>query len=109
MSAASEIFSVFTSGRYPKIRRRLDTGELVLRDEVSKTDKKFAELSRGTAEQLLLSLRLALIAVREQNSEKLPLILDDVTVNFDPERSAQAAAALEEFARGRQLIILSCR
>jgi len=109
LTAASEIFSRFTSGRYPKIRRRLDTGELFLRDEVSKRDKTFAELSRGSAEQLLLSLRLALIAVREQNSEKLPLILDDVTVNFDPDRSAQAADALEEFACGRQLIILSCR
>ena len=39
----------------------------------------------------------------------MPLVLDDVLVNFDAERSARAAGVLREFAAaGHQLLVLTC-
>ena len=39
----------------------------------------------------------------------LPLVLDDVLVNFDAERAATAAAALRDFAAaGHQLLVFTC-
>ena len=71
-------------------------------------------LSRGTREQLMLAMRLALIGCREEKEEPLPLILDDVTVDFDPERTAAVMAELRRFAAAdgggkRQVFFFTCR
>jgi uncharacterized protein YhaN len=52
-------------------------------------------MSDGTRDQLYLALRLAFIEQRVRKMEPLPLVLDDVLVHFDDERSC---AALEVFA-----------
>jgi exonuclease SbcC len=36
------------------------------------------------------------------------MIMDDPLVYLDPERKAQAAAVLQEFARKKQLIVTTC-
>jgi uncharacterized protein YhaN len=38
----------------------------------------------------------------------LPLVLDDVLVNFDPERSAAMARAIGQVAREHQVIVFTC-
>jgi uncharacterized protein YhaN len=70
--------------------------------------KSIEQLSRGTKEQLLICLRLALIEEYEKNSEPLPLVLDDILVNSDPERIMAMTRLLEEFAGGRQVILFTC-
>ncbi|WKB36695.1 hypothetical protein QS257_06805 [Terrilactibacillus sp. S3-3] len=65
------------------------------------------EMSRGTAEQLYLSLRLALASVFD-GEETLPIIIDDSLVNFDGKRRNQALTLLSEVARSRQVILLTC-
>ena len=66
-------------------------------------------LSRGTREQLFLSLRLALAACYARRGAPLPLVLDDVLVNFDIERAKAAAAVLRDFAAaGHQVLIFTC-
>ena len=66
-------------------------------------------LSRGTREQLFLSLRLALASSYARRGAPLPLVLDDVLVNFDAERAKAAAAVLRDFAAaGHQLLIFTC-
>ena len=49
--------------------------------------KQPSELSRGTREQLFLSLRFGLIRELGQRTEPLPVVVDEVLVNFDPERA----------------------
>jgi uncharacterized protein YhaN len=51
-------------------------------------------LSRGAREQLYLALRLGYVRTHALHAEPLPLIMDDILVNFDPERAARTAAAL---------------
>ncbi|MFB5663179.1 AAA family ATPase [Alteribacillus sp. HJP-4] len=65
------------------------------------------ELSRGTAEQLYLSLRLALAEVYNQYSV-FPLIMDDPFVNFDSSRKKAAFRLLNEISAERQVIYFTC-
>lgn len=65
------------------------------------------ELSRGTAEQLYLSLRLALANTFSQR-EKLPLVMDDPFVNFDSDRKQKLFSLLQREIRDRQIIYFTC-
>jgi hypothetical protein len=66
-------------------------------------------LSHGTREQLFLSLRLALVGLFARRGIALPLVLDDVLVNFDASRAKAAIEMLHEFSkRGHQILMLTC-
>ena len=80
----------------------------VLVSDPSGAVKRIEQLSRGTREQMLISLRLGLIQEYERRSEPLPVVIDEVLVNFDPERARQVAAILEEFAEERQVLVFTC-
>jgi hypothetical protein len=56
-----------------------------------------------------LSLRLALVALLARRGVELPMILDDVLVNFDAQRAVAAVEVLHDFSqRGHQLLLLTC-
>src|SRR5437764_10272782 len=66
-------------------------------------------LSRGTREAVFIGLRLALTGSFARRGAMLPLVLDDVLVNFDAERVRHAVGVLCEFARqGHQVIMFTC-
>jgi len=66
-------------------------------------------LSRGTREQLFVSLRLALVSAYARRGIHLPMILDDVFVNFDADRTRRACGVVRDFARqGHQVLIFTC-
>ncbi|MHA6484791.1 AAA family ATPase [Paenibacillus sp. strain BS8-2] len=64
-------------------------------------------LSRGTAEQLYLSMRLAL-AEEAAGTVELPMLLDDLFVNFDKTRLHAAAELMNAISSRRQLILFTC-
>jgi uncharacterized protein YhaN len=66
------------------------------------------KLSRGTAEQLYLALRLGLIEERSSHGEPVPVMMDDILVNFDPQRAAAACQAVAGIAKTHQVIYLTC-
>jgi uncharacterized protein YhaN len=104
-SAAS--FSAITGGKYTGIRTSLDDRELRIYDQ-REASVKLDQMSRGTREQLLISLRLGFIEEYEKNSEPLPLVVDEILVNSDPDRAKHTAAVLEQFAQHRQVLIFTC-
>jgi uncharacterized protein YhaN len=63
-------------------------------------------LSDGTRDQLWLALRLALIEPH-LSAKRLPLVLDDILVHFDPARTIAALEALAEIARHTQVILFT--
>jgi uncharacterized protein YhaN len=107
ISRATGIFSRLTGGAYVKIRKPAESDELLLVGANGAT-RKVLELSRATREQLYLAMRLGLIEQYEEKTEKLPLVFDDILVNFDKTRLDSALAAIFEFARKRQVILLTC-
>ena len=108
LNEASKIFAGFTCGAYTRVYKQLTTGSLRISGPGEGADRGIDELSRGTREQLFLALRLALILSLDKGAEPLPVVLDDVLVNFDPERRRAVRQELARFAEGRQVIMFEC-
>ena len=108
LQEASVYLSRLTQGRYRRVWTPL--GEDVLRvDDAEGNALPVEVLSRGAREQLFLSLRLALAACYARRGAPLPLVLDDVLVNFDAARAKAAAAVLRDFAAaGHQVLVFTC-
>lgn len=112
VARASEIFSAVTNGHYTRLVPRgadnctRERGFDVLSSQGARVDA--AELSRGTVEQLYLCLRLALAETFAERAVALPLVMDDVLVNFDPERARGIAEALANTATSHQVLLFTC-
>ena len=108
LQEASGYLDRLTGGRYCRVWTPL--GEDVLKvDDAQGNALQVEVLSRGTREQLFLALRLALAASYARRGAPLPLVLDDVLVNFDAHRAKAAAAVLRDFAKaGHQLLVFTC-
>ncbi|MDX1651006.1 MAG: AAA family ATPase [Brumimicrobium sp.] len=96
-----------TDNAYEDLRISLSEKHVSVIDKQGK-QKSVGELSRGTREQLLLALRMGLIEEYEKSAEPLPVVLDDVMVNFDVHRSRNLAKTLTHFAQKRQVILFTC-
>ncbi len=105
--AAGRMFSKITDGNYQGVEKPLESDEF----RIVQGSGRFispVQLSRGTREQLYLSMRFGLIEDYETRAEPLPIVMDDVFVNFDDIRREHVLDILRDFARDRQVIILSC-
>ena len=105
---ASNYLERLTEGKYKRIWTKLIGEELLVDnrdDETIPVDK----LSRGTREAVYLSLRLALVGAYSRRGATIPMILDDVLVNFDGQRALAAAEVLYDFSRnGHQILMFTC-
>lgn len=103
---ASRLFSTMTNGAWQTVRMNAQ-GDIEVVDSV-KTVRSPQLLSLGTRQQLYLSLRIALLLTADNVGRGLPILCDDILVNFDDERRRAAAAALAELAKRRQVILFTC-
>ena len=71
------------------------------------TQRRLAELSDGTRDQLFLALRLAAIEDHAQRGLVAPVIADDLLVHFDDERGAAALHCLADLSRSVQVIVFT--
>lgn len=111
IARASELFSLVTGGRYDHLIAREDErstrhGIVAVSSRGNHVDS--SSLSRGTAEQLYLCLRLALAATHAEQTVSLPFVLDDVLVNFDPERAKAVTRAIVATAQSHQVLAFTC-
>ena len=105
--AAESHFERITGGRYARIVA--PPGDASVRVETDGGESRATEeLSRGTGEQLYLALRFGLIEEFAQHAEPLPVVMDDILVNFDAERAGRAAAAIRELAGRHQVLYFTC-
>ena len=58
--------------------------------------------------QLFLAMRFALIEEYAKNAEPMPVVLDDILVNFDPERAKAACKVIINLSDRFQIIFLTC-
>jgi len=107
LEEASSALARITAGAYQRILQEQDRESLIVLDRNAQ-HKRPEELSRGTAEQLYLCLRLGLASEFARRSVSLPLIMDDVLVNFDPERAGAVAQELARFSAQHQVLIFTC-
>ena len=105
---ASDYMHRMTSGRYHRIWAPLGEDFLCIDDEYGQTFR-VEQLSGGTREQLFLAIRFALVREFAKRGVELPLVMDDLFVNFDQERTDAAAECLLEVAReGQQVLFFTC-
>jgi uncharacterized protein YhaN len=105
---ASKYMAQLTSGKYTRIWTPL-ANDILLVDTPEGKSLPVEVLSRGTREQLFVSLRLALVSAYARRGIHLPMILDDVFVNFDAGRTKTAVSVLRDFAKqGHQLLVFTC-
>ena len=104
---AESFFKDITEGRYQAVFSPLGSSEIHVTDSAG-ISKEPSQLSRGTREQLFLSLRFGLVRELGQRSERLPVIVDEALVNFDPERGLRAACAFVELSRANQVLVFTC-
>ena len=104
---AEAYFRRITNGRYVQMTAPVRERQInvIQADGVRKTP---AILSRATREQLYLALRFGLIEEFGRNSVRLPVIMDDILVNFDPERAQRTARALSDLSAAHQIILFTC-
>ena len=101
---AGRYLSALTGGQFDGLVLQ-DGQVLTARERSSGLQRPLEQLSRGTADQVWLSLRLALTGLLLPPAA--PLILDDALLTFD---SGRTAAALQQLRReGRQILLFSCR
>ena len=105
---ASAFLKQLTDGKYIRVWTPL--GKNALRIDNEKNQSLPLEvLSRGTREAVFIALRLSLAAAYSRRGVTLPLVLDDVLVNFDSIRATHAAKVLRDFASlGHQVIMFTC-
>ncbi|MEO8273420.1 MAG: hypothetical protein ABI620_05100 [Chloroflexota bacterium] len=108
LARAEALFLAWTDGEYSGFDRLSASGlDAVIRADDGKR-VPVTGLSRGTGEQLYLAMRVALVEHLATQQEPLPLVMDDVLVNFDPDRAPRVARSIEEISRSRQVVYLTC-
>ena len=68
---------------------------------------KVDELSTGPRDQLYLSLRIAALEQFMERRGPLPLVLDDLFVNFDDERTEAGLRVLDALADETQVLLFT--
>lgn len=103
---ASRLMAIMTGGRWTRVELT-DEGVLQVRD-CTLAAREPGMLSLGTCQQLYLALRIALLKCAPNVGRAIPVVADDILVNFDAARRRGAARALVELAETRQVILLTC-
>lgn len=98
----SEIVCAFTGGKYERLFVDEDTRIYLITED---RKIRIEQVSRGTAEQIYLALRIA--AAEFLYEEEFPLILDDTFGFYDEKRLANTLQWLAE--NKKQVLIFTCQ
>lgn len=103
---ASALLADMTDGAWTTVSMS-EEGRLQVKNDALVT-REPVHLSLGTCQQLYLALRIALLITADNVGRCIPIMADDILVNFDSKRRRAAARALAELAHHRQVIVLTC-
>lgn len=108
LAKASERFNTLTGGSFARLL--VDTKDdaprlLGIRPDGQQVD--VTGMSEGTRDQLYLALRLAALELQVEQGLNLPLIADDLFINFDDTRTAAGLRVLGDLSQKMQIIFLT--
>lgn len=108
LTAASSYFSRMTRGELVRlISDDSDKEPALIAERSSGSQIRVEEMSEGTRDQLYLALRLAALDLRRAAGVDLPVILDDVLMTSDEDRSGAILEALADFAGENQVLVFT--
>ena len=103
---AGDILAQLTAGRYSALSLNREF-EASAQSAQSLLPRSWRTLSRGTADQVYLAVRLAVCQLCLPQEESSPLVLDDALITFDEERMTLAVNHLAQSPR--QVLLFSCQ
>ncbi|HEY5576275.1 MAG TPA: hypothetical protein VIK34_06110, partial [Clostridiaceae bacterium] len=107
----AQIFNKLTDGKYQNvvISRNFD---ITVKDARNSDLHDWKYLSSGTIDQAYLALRIAVSDLILNKDERLPLMLDDVFVQYDDARAKQGVDFIVNYANenehSSQIILFTC-
>ena len=104
---AQDFFSHITSRRYERLFVPIGDRTVTVMDGTGGAKQPEA-LSRGTREQLYLALRFGLVREFGERAERLPVVVDEVLVNFDPLRAKLAAESFAALSETNHVLVFTC-
>ena len=110
LARASEIFQALTLGSFSRLLVDADSHDSPRLVSIRTDGNKPVEvpgLSEGTRDQLYLALRLAALDQQASQGSRMPLIADDLFINFDDRRTAAGLQVLGDVSRRMQVILLT--
>lgn len=108
LAKASTLFNTLTGGSFGRLL--VDTDEQMPRLFGIRPDGQQVDvtgMSEGTRDQLYLALRLAALALQVDQGLNMPLIADDLFINFDDHRTAAGLRVLGELSQKMQVVFLT--
>ncbi|MFG6121240.1 AAA family ATPase [Thalassobacillus sp. B23F22_16] len=107
LDRASDLFSRLTEEAYHRVHFHPEQGDLQI-ETADGFSFSASELSRGTADQLYVALRLSLSAVLS-SEERLPFLIDDAFVHFDRTRTGVMMDIIKELTVSHQVFLFTTR
>ena len=110
LARASEIFQALTLGSFSRLLVDADSHDSPRLMSIRADGGRPVEvsgLSEGTRDQLYLALRLAALDQQASQGSRMPLIADDLFINFDDRRTAAGLQVLGDVSRRMQVILLT--
>ena len=109
LSRASQLFRELTLHRHTGLDTDLDDKgvPIILAKTASGSTLDVAHLSTGACDQLYIALRLAALEHFVQQNRRLPVILDDLFVHFDDDRTDAGLRVLQGLSEHTQVILFT--
>ena len=104
---AGELMAALTGGKYDRVSLTQQF-EALAEERGGLLPRRALSLSRGTADQLYLAVRLAVCQLVLPGEDPCPLVLDDALADFDDGRCALALDLLAELGKERQILLFTC-
>ena len=104
---AKSFFTTVTDGRYKDLYAPIGEQTINVLDWNGIT-KEPRQLSEGARNQLHLAVSFGFIRELGERTESLPVIVDEILVNFDPERAQRAAEAFADLSNTNQVLVFTC-
>ncbi|MFZ2855884.1 MAG: hypothetical protein WAZ34_17440, partial [Rhodocyclaceae bacterium] len=108
LARASELFARITGGRFVRVATDF-SDEMTILVGVRPNGKRenVGNLSSGTRDQLFLALRLAAIERHVVDREPMPVVVDDIVINFDDASASATFEVLAELSHKTQVLFFT--
>lgn len=108
LARASELFATITHGRFGKIATDFAEDMTILVGVRANGKREtVANLSSGTRDQLFLALRLAAIESHVTHQQPMPVVVDDIVINFDDASASATFKVLAELSQKTQVLFFT--
>lgn len=109
LGRAGELFQALTLGSFKGLKTAYDDNDkpVLVGVRPSGGEVTVEGMSEGTRDQLYLALRLASIERHITINKPVPIVLDDILINFDDDRSRASLSILSDLSRKTQVLFFT--